>query len=276
MYTAIASPVEVADAVGAFKAAFLYSTNWYFIHQSTGYFGADIARQPGAALLVAGGRGAVLPAVAAAARRAVRADAARSDAPRQIARDPDRGRRRRASRRRCGRCRSAASNPNRAYYGTDTRAYELLAGALARARPGARRARAALPAVARAVATVVERRRARWCWRRRWVDLDAIERGIAVTIATCVLIVALEAADGGVVKRVLSTAPVVYLGKISYGTYLWHWLVDPRHRARGSHLSTDSHDRHQCSSRTALASLSYEILERPVRIPASSTATAER
>ena len=43
---AIASPAEVADAVGSFKAAFLYSTNWYFIHQSTGYFGADITTNP--------------------------------------------------------------------------------------------------------------------------------------------------------------------------------------------------------------------------------------
>ena len=46
VYTAIASPVEVADAVGAFKAAFLYLANWYFIDQSTGYFGADLDANP--------------------------------------------------------------------------------------------------------------------------------------------------------------------------------------------------------------------------------------
>ena len=26
-------------------------------------------------------------------------------------------------------------------------------------------------------------------------------------------------------QRVLSLDPVVYLGKVSYGTYLWHWPV---------------------------------------------------
>src|SRR5207244_3826991 len=46
VYAAIASPAEVLAATGSFKAAFLYSTNWYFIHQSTGYFGADITANP--------------------------------------------------------------------------------------------------------------------------------------------------------------------------------------------------------------------------------------
>jgi len=46
VYTAIASPAEVLAAAGSFKAAFLYSTNWYFIHQATGYFGADITTNP--------------------------------------------------------------------------------------------------------------------------------------------------------------------------------------------------------------------------------------
>src|SRR5882672_11117712 len=46
VYTAIAAPADVANAVGSFKAAFLYVTNWYFIHSSTGYFGADISQNP--------------------------------------------------------------------------------------------------------------------------------------------------------------------------------------------------------------------------------------
>jgi hypothetical protein len=58
-----------------------------------------------------------------------------------------------------------------------------------------------------------------------WAALDPIERGIAATVATGALILALESADGGVVQRVLSTRMLVFLGKISYGTYLWHWIV---------------------------------------------------
>src|SRR6185295_15874446 len=46
VFTAISSPVEVVRAVGSFKAAFLYSANWYFIHQASGYFGADISTNP--------------------------------------------------------------------------------------------------------------------------------------------------------------------------------------------------------------------------------------
>ena len=36
----------VCGGVGAFKAAFLYVANWYFIHHSSGYFGADISQNP--------------------------------------------------------------------------------------------------------------------------------------------------------------------------------------------------------------------------------------
>jgi len=46
VWVAIASPVAVADAIGSFKAAFLYVTNWYFIHHASGYFGADITTNP--------------------------------------------------------------------------------------------------------------------------------------------------------------------------------------------------------------------------------------
>src|SRR5205085_930495 len=46
VYTAISSSLEVTDALGSFKAAFLYSANWYFIHQARGYFAADITGNP--------------------------------------------------------------------------------------------------------------------------------------------------------------------------------------------------------------------------------------
>jgi peptidoglycan/LPS O-acetylase OafA/YrhL len=46
VFAALASPVEVADALGGFKASFLYSANWYFIDQSADYFGADLATNP--------------------------------------------------------------------------------------------------------------------------------------------------------------------------------------------------------------------------------------
>jgi hypothetical protein len=98
-----------------------------------------------------------------------------------------------------------------------------------------------------------------------WMDLDPVERGIAVTLTTCVILLVVEAADGGLIKRALSTRPVVFLGKISYGTYLWHWPVILV-IARAFQLSTIATFGIACLVATALASLSAELLEQPVRI----------
>jgi hypothetical protein len=154
------------------------------------------------------------------------------------------------------------SNPNRAYYGTDTRAYELLAGAfialvpafIVTAKQHRRSMRIVTVATIAAVLVVAS----------SWIDLDAIERGIAITITTCVLIVALEASDRSPVRRLLSTPTAVYLGKISYGTYLWHWLVILvlLRTFQTSALSTIGI---AALVATALAALSYELLEHPVR-----------
>jgi hypothetical protein len=99
------------------------------------------------------------------------------------------------------------------------------------------------------------------------IDADAIVRGIAITLTTVILLTALEAAHGGLTQRLLSHNTIVYLGKISYGTYLWHWLVIIV-ITRTFHLSTLSTIAITTLVATALASLSYEILERPVRLSA--------
>ena len=56
----------------------------------------------------------------------------------------------------------------------------------------------------------------------------------------------------------------MYLGKVSYGTYLWHWLVILviARTFRPSAIATVGIT---CLVATALASLSFQILERPVR-----------
>src|SRR5262249_14969248 len=114
-------------------------------------------------------------------------------------------------------------NLNRAYYGTDTRAYELLAGALLAMTPrivkAARRhseAMAALAVVSVAALVLVA---------TPHIHLREIQRGAAATVVSAALIVALEASRRGPVTRALSTPSPVYLGRVSYGTYLWHWPV---------------------------------------------------
>ena len=261
VYTALASRQEVSDAVGSFKAAFLYSANWYFIHQSRGYIGADISVNPvlhfwslavGAQFyllwpLVLGGLFLVTRRLDPAARmRAIRIVVA------------------------VGALASAGwalslrtSNPDRAFYGTDARAYELLAGALLALVPtlvvSAARYRRSMRGLT--IVSVV----ALGVIASSAVHFDPIERGIAATITTCAILVAVEAADGGFVKRVLSSGPVGYLGKISYGTYLWHWLVILV-MLRSFHLSPITTFAIAALVATALASLSFEMLERPVRV----------
>src|SRR5262249_1681212 len=126
-YSAIATPLEVQNAAGGFRASFLYVANWYFIHQSTDYFAANVNASPvlhfsslaveeqfylvwpmllgGICLLAARARrwkwwvvrAAVLAIALASMLEALH---------------------------------FASGNLSRAYYGTDTRAYQLLLGAL--------------------------------------------------------------------------------------------------------------------------------------------------
>jgi peptidoglycan/LPS O-acetylase OafA/YrhL len=260
VYTAIASPAEVSATVGSFKAAFLYSTNWYFIHQATGYFAADINTNPVLHFwslaveeqfyllwpLTLGGLYALTRRIDSARRlriiQIVVAVGALASAIWALS--------------------LRNSNPNRAYYGTDTRAYELLAGAfialvpalIVTAKQHRRAMRFATTAAIAAVLVIAS----------SWIQLDAIERGIVITITTCVLIVALEASDRSVARRLLSTPTAVYLGKISYGTYLWHWLVILV-VLRTFHPSTISTIGIAALVATALAALSYELLEHPIR-----------
>jgi peptidoglycan/LPS O-acetylase OafA/YrhL len=263
VFTAIAPPSEVGAVVGSFKAAFLYCANLYFIRHSQDYFGAGITNNPVLqfwSLAVEEQFYLVWPLALGGAYFVTR----RLSAPLQLRliRIAVIG----------GALASVAwalafrhTNLSRSYYGTESRAYELLAGAFL----------ALTPAIA-----VTAKRFGRWLQlatllstvaivslAMSWVHLDPIERGIAVTAATCVLLVAIEVAAGGPVKRLLSTRPVVFLGQISYGTYLWHWIVIIV-AVRTFELSPITTLGVTCLVATALAALSFELLERPVRTSA--------
>jgi peptidoglycan/LPS O-acetylase OafA/YrhL len=262
VYSAVASPVEVAGAVGGFKAAFLYVTNLYFIHQSTDYFAADITTNPvlhfwslaveeqfyllwpllfGGLFVVARRFGERRwPALRVAVALAAAASLLWALSLRTV-------------------------EPNRAYYGTDARAYQLLAGALIALTPVAiarlgrfQRAARGVGALAMVGLLVVA---------SEWVHLDAIQRGAAVAALTVVVIVALETASDGILQRVLSLEPMVYLGKISYGIYLWHWIVILV-LVRFFHPSTTTTVAVTALLATSLASLSFHMLERPIRLSA--------
>jgi peptidoglycan/LPS O-acetylase OafA/YrhL len=119
-------------------------------------------------------------------------------------------------------------NLNRLYYGTDTRAQDILTGAamgiLLYGRPVAtgRRTKTtfSLLAVAAAAIFIVE-------WTRINASLDIVFRGgfLVADVMVALVICGVTMAPAGWPARVLGFRPLAYVGRISYGLYLWHWPV---------------------------------------------------
>ena len=117
-----------------------------------------------------------------------------------------------------------AGDPSRSYYGTDTHAHTILIGAVLalaalRWRPSStvRRAIEILGAFALlgVVATMV-----------RFTDTAAaFYRGGSVAFALAVSVVIAAAVSGGPVGAILRAGPLPWIGRLSYGLYLWHWPI---------------------------------------------------
>ena len=163
-------------------------------------------------------------------------------------------------------------DPSRVYYGSDTRAFELLTGAML------------------AVATAAYSRNAGSASVPRWrvagrdvfgaLALGAL--GLAVyavsdtdprlypvgLLAACgaAVLVIRAATAGGLFARVLGARPLVWLGERSYSLYLWHWPVfDVTRPGQDVHLPIPADFALRIAISLLLAHLTFRHIESPIR-----------
>jgi len=158
------------------------------------------------------------------------------------------------------------SDPSRAYYGTDGRAHLLLIGAglalvLARWSPrGAARWSVNALGLGGAVACL-----AFWAWvpdTAAWMY-----RGGYAAFGLCVAAVITSAVQPGrfALRSFLSLAPLVWIGRISYGLYLWHWPVIVVASPARTGLDGPSLTVVRVGLTFAFATASYYLVEQPIR-----------
>ncbi|GGO87951.1 acyltransferase [Nocardioides phosphati] len=261
VFLLVAPVTRRLDWVGDAQASLLYVANWRFLHSSNEYFGADIHASPylhfwslsveeqfyvafpfvllGLVTLKRWWRPAVVVGITAILAASLGAQLW-----------------------------WAHHDSLHAYYGTDARLYQPMAGVLAaiawRHLATRKRAlrRAGWPML---VGLVVVASSA--------VDVSQSTRGLLATVFSAGLVLTVMTRTTPSLDRFLSLAPLAYLGRISYGTYLWHWPV--------LLLVTSAVDAPAWADAlltaavaTGLASLSFELLEKPVRTSARLAVSA--
>jgi len=169
----------------------------------------------------------------------------------------------------------SGDNTTRAYFGTDTRAAELLIGALLALVAARRRATEATRAAPGTRIGALAHLAALAGWLAlgalilAWTRVDhhdpVLFRGGLVLHALLTAIVISVSLRPGPLRRVLSIAPLVALGRISYGVYVYHWPIfqwidGDGGRNGGWRLFTV-----RMAVTLPLAIVSYAFVEQPIR-----------
>ena len=158
-------------------------------------------------------------------------------------------------------------DPSRAYYGTDTRVHQILLGSLLACLLQRRRV-AARPAPDLAWAGVLGLT-GLVCAAALVHDQSVIYyRGGSVIVAllTALVIVGVESSGGRTLRTALSWRPLVAVGVISYGLYLWHWpIIVWVQRGTFGIEGTGVLTVVRLGLMLLAAVVSYRLVERPVR-----------
>jgi peptidoglycan/LPS O-acetylase OafA/YrhL len=170
------------------------------------------------------------------------------------------------------------ADPGRLYYGTDTRAQDILIGALLasllhRRSSGRRPAwlrQVASRRVPQALATAVAVLGGYLCLRAMltWSsDQPGLYRGgLTLFALSCFLLIAgVVVHPTGLVARALEVAPLKIVGLLSYGIYLWHWPVFLAVNHEHTGLTGIPLLVLRLLVTATFATLSYVLVERPVR-----------
>jgi peptidoglycan/LPS O-acetylase OafA/YrhL len=160
-------------------------------------------------------------------------------------------------------------DPSRVYYGTDTRAFELLAGAaLAMVWPSAK-LRGDVPLGARrvldgagligliAIFTMI--------WRTGQYSPFLYQGGFVALSAATVLLLAALAHPACRIGVALGWGPLRWIGERSYGIYLWHLPIIALTTPADAHGVDLARAAAQVAATFCVAALSWRYLEQPIR-----------
>lgn len=171
---------------------------------------------------------------------------------------------------------AADTTRDRIYFGTDTRAQALLTGAAAaallvrdwpslnrgwcliRSRWGRRVARM-LPLLGLAALAAATH----YATGASGEFRHGLLIGVAVAAVLVVAPVALE--QRGVIARLLALPPLVWLGTISYGVYLWHWPIFLALNGERTGWTGLPLFGARCAATVIAAAASWWVLEQPIR-----------
>jgi peptidoglycan/LPS O-acetylase OafA/YrhL len=165
---------------------------------------------------------------------------------------------------------------DRVYFGTDTRAEALLIGSAAsallvrdwpslnrgwcliRTRWGRRIARV-LPVIGLAGLAAAT--------HYATGSAGEFRRGllIGVAVAAVLVVAPVTLEQRGAIARILALPPLVWLGAISYGVYLWHWPIFLALNGERTGWSGLSLFAARCGATLAVAAASWWLIEQPIR-----------